>query len=93
MGWAKLNKNVVFTPGKESDGAIITSIKTGKYFALNSVGSLMLSEALNKSSRNEVISTLIKKLDTDQDTIQNDFNIFIKNLKRAKLINIIERRW
>jgi hypothetical protein len=78
----KINKDITYKKGK--DGIVIYI--QGGIFLLNSTASLIFSEILKNREKKDIVKKITSMYNITQKKAEEDFDKFIKELKKKKII-------
>lgn len=62
------------------DGNVLVDFNTGKFFGVNEVSALILSNITKEKDENEIVDIIVKKYDIDVQTAMGDLNELISEL-------------
>lgn len=81
----KINELVSYT---EVHGELIlANIETGKYFSIGGIGKQIWELLVKSEDVENIIDTLVQKLDAEKHAVSKDVHEFLKNLETLKFIN------
>lgn len=69
--------------------AVVLSLKNGKYYGLNSVGSRIWELIQTPMSADEIESVLLSEYEVDRDECRKEVSEFLKEMKAQELIEIV----
>lgn len=69
--------------------AVILSLKNGKYYGLNSVGSRIWELIQTPMSADEIESALLSEYEVDRDECRREVSEFLKEMKAQELIEVV----
>lgn len=72
--------------------AVILSLKNGKYYGLNTVGSSIWSAIQSPLSFEEIAVAVLDEYEIDDATCGKEIKLFLQNMKREELLEIIDEK-
>lgn len=66
--------------------SLLLNLQTGKYFRINEVGSLIWEILDGKNSAEDIIQTIVRHFDINEETARQDYLKFIEQLLNDDLI-------
>jgi hypothetical protein len=74
---------------KLDDEAVLLNIKTGKYYALNTVGSRIWELITERGETEEILRVLLEEFNAPEEVLRGDMAALINKLEAADLIRVI----
>ncbi len=68
------------------DESVLLNLHSGEYYSLNESGSIIWNLLSNGHDQNEIIKELLGRFDIPLDTLEQDFNDIVEDLKTNGLL-------
>ena len=79
----KIKKNIAL-----SESGFVFNPSTGESFSVNPIGIEIFNAIKEEQTYDEIVQTVLNKYNTDEDTIEKDYNDFVQLLSSFQLIEI-----
>jgi Coenzyme PQQ synthesis protein D (PqqD) len=67
---------------------VALDLTSSAYFSTNATGTLLWKLLASGTSRSELVNTLVVRFGVNQETIEQDVDVFLADLERARLLEI-----
>jgi len=75
----------------EVDGEVVMmSVDQGMYFGIDSIGAAIWKKLEEPKTIHSICEELIQEYDTDYATIQQDVNLFMKDLLEHNIVEVVK---